>query len=72
MTEICKAVVSGARCAVSSHADEVAEIVRAESEARWLRDALQAGEHYMRTGQPLPRKTSPNEALLNAIFGEKK
>ena len=71
-TELRAAVVSGAALAVCAGRDEVAEKCRQMSESRWLRDALRAGAYYLEHGTPRPIQRTPSEALLCAIFGEKK
>jgi hypothetical protein len=73
---IAKAVIAGARAALEAGMvwtpAELAELRRAESEARWVRDFRRAAQHYIKTGTAYVPPPTPEERLLTAIFGAKK
>jgi len=48
---------------------ELAERRRQESEARWVRDFARAAQHYIKTGTAYVPLPTPEERLLEAIFG---
>lgn len=45
---------------------------QARNDARWLREFIRAAEYYKRTGKQYSTYVTPEQQLLQAIFGGSK